>query len=264
MKSKVSVNLVGGIGNNLFQIACAYAYSLKYNKQLILINKKTGIVHNSLETYKDNILSKINFEQNLDVSKFTVYNEPFFHYQEIPFIEGDVLLNGYFQSEKYFKDYKNEIVELFSFSENVIEKIKEKYKNELEREICSIHVRRGDYLNYPNHHPVQSINYYMRAIRKMPDDSLFLIFSDDIDWCKENFPNIEDKFIFIENNTDYEDLCLVSMCKNNILANSSFSCWGNFLNRNVNNMVFAPSKWFGSANNNNNTKDLYCERWNII
>ena len=128
MKDKVSIILQGGIGNNLFQIACAYAYSLKYNKELVLVNEKIGIVHNSLDTYKNNILSKVNFVEKYDVSKFKVYNEPEFHYTEIPNIE-NAYLYGYFQSAKYWEGYEKEIRELFSFPEEIVNSIKEKYKD---------------------------------------------------------------------------------------------------------------------------------------
>jgi hypothetical protein len=265
MKDKVSIKLIGGLGNNLFQIACAYAYSLKHSKELVLINEKFGITHNALDTYKSNILSNITFVKKYDMSKFKVYNEPFFHFQEIPAIEGDVLLNGYFQSEKYFKEYEKEIKELFSYPKECYELINEKYKKELERNTCSIHVRRGDYLKLPDHHPVQTINYYMKAIRQMSDDSLFLVFSDDITWCRENFPDIEDKFIFIEGNKDYEDLLLMNLCKNSILANSSFSWWGAWLNENYDKKVFTPiyDKWFGKSISHD-LKDLFPINWKQI
>jgi hypothetical protein len=214
--------------------------------------------------YKNNILNNITFLPKYDVSKFSIYNEPFFNFQEIPFIEGNVLLNGYFQSEKYFKEHSKEIRELFSFPDEYKNSIKEKYNNLLEGTTCSIHIRRGDYLKFPDHHPVQTINYFMKAIRKMPEESLFVVFSDDISWCKDNFPNIEDKFIFIEGNKDYEDLSLMSLCKNNIIANSSFSWWGAWLRKDNDKIVIAPQKWFGNANNHNNTNDLYCENWMTI
>ena len=264
MKNKVSIKIQGGIGNNLFQIACACAYSFRHDRELILSNDKFGITHNSLDTYKSNFLIEFDFVEKYNVSKFKNYNEPFFHYQEIPKIEGDVYLNGYYQSEKYFLDFENEIRELFWPPAEIGNVIREKYKELLNKNICSVHIRRGDYLKFPDHHPVQSINYYMKAIRTMSEDSIFLIFSDDINWCKQNFPNIEEKFVFIEGNKDYEDLLLMSLCKNNIIANSSFSWWGAWLNDNIDKKVVAPSKWFGSTNSNNNTVDLYCKNWNII
>ena len=265
MSGEVSIKLQGGLGNNLFQIACAYAYSLKYNKKLILVNEKFGITHNTLDTYKSNILRNVNFIDKYDFSKFQIYNEPEFNYNEIPNIEESVCLNGYFQSEKYFKEYYKEIRELFSFPDEYKNSIKEKYKNSLEGITCSIHVRRGDYLKFPERHPVQSLNYFMKGVREMPEDTKFLIFSDDIEWCKKNFPDVPEKFVFIEGNSDYEDLLLMSLCKNNIISNSSFSWWAAWFNEDVNKKVIAPFKWFGTANSHvNNIQDLIPETWRKI
>ena len=266
MKDKVSVRLVGGLANNLFGIACAYAYSLKHDKELVLVNEKFGIVHNSLDIYKDNILSKVNFVEKYDFSGFKIYEEPKFSFDEIPKIEGNVMLLGYFQSELYFFEYEREIRELFSFPEELVNSVKEKYKNVLNKETCSIHVRRTNYLQLSDHHPVQSINYYMKAVREIDKsgDCIFLIFSDDKEWCRNNFPKIEGKFIVVENEFDYEDLLLMSLTKNNIIANSSFSWFGSYLNNNLDKRIIAPSKWFGPAKQNIDTKDLYCKNWIII
>jgi hypothetical protein len=187
-------------------------------------------------------------------------NEAGYHYTEIPdYPNRNILLYGYFQSEKYFKDYEDEVRNLFmSYDVELSDEIKGLLENE---NTCSIHVRRGDYLNSPNHHPTQSMNYYMKAIKKMPKDSVFLVFSDDIEWCKQNFPDVPEKFKFIEGNKDYEDLYIMSHCKNNIICNSTFSWWGAWLNRNENKVVVAPGVWFGPALASHDTKDLYCENW---
>jgi len=259
MNNKASIKLQGGLGNMLFQIACTYSYSKKNNKELFLSKEKTLIVHNNIESYQDNILSKIIFSK--DNIKFdSNYTEPVFHYNEIPNLNGNVFLANYFQSEKYFKDQENEIRELFSFECKISDEIKELLET---KNTCSIHVRRGDYLKSPSHHPTQNMNYYMKAIKQMPKDSVFLIFSDDIEWCKNNFPDLPEKFIFVGGNKDYEDLYIMSRCTNNIICNSTFSWWGAWLNKNDEKIVVAPSedKWFGPAYSNYNTKDLYCEGW---
>lgn len=260
MTKKISIQLCGGIGNNLFQIANAYAYSLKYNKELVLINNKQGATHGSLSSYSDNILNKINFQEKYDFSNFKIQSELVFNYIPIPKFNHNVYLNGYFQSEKYFIDFESEIRELFSYEVAVNKELSNLLENE---NTCSIHVRRGDYVNLPNHHPTQNMNYYMKAIKKMPKDSVFLIFSDDIKWCKESFPDLPEKFIFIEGNKDYEDLYLMSKCNNNIICNSTFSWWAAWLNRNLDKVVIAPNpdNWFGSAMSNHNTKDIIPESW---
>lgn len=256
---KVSISLQGGLANNLFQISCAYSYSKTNNKELILLNKKKGIVHNPLNFYKENVLKNITLFEDYKFSNFKEITEKSFSYEKLPKENGDVMLSGYFQTEKYFQEYKKEIQDLF-ISEKHISTLKDKYKNLFIETTCSIHVRRGDYLSFPHIHPVQNMNYYMKAIKSMPKNTIFLIFSDDIEWCKSNFPDIPEKFILISGQKDYEDLYLMSLCDNNIIANSSFSWWGAWLNRNENKKVVAPSTWFGSAASYD-TKDLYCENW---
>lgn len=265
--NEVSTKLMGGLGNYMFQIACAHAYGLRCNKKDIFSTDDSVLVHKHAVRYHDNILHNVNTIREKNYQGFNVINEVGFNYNEIPIIDGNIYLNGYFQSEKYFKDFENEIRHLFKQPSHVFaiatQEAWDKYQifiNTSEN-TCSIHVRRGDYLNSPNHHPTQNMNYYMKAIKQMPKDTLFLIFSDDIAWCKENFPDLPEKFKFVEGSEDYMDLQLMSMCKNNIIANSSFSWWGAWLNENPNKIVVAPSNWFGPAFPNHDTKDLYCENW---
>ena len=264
--NKVTIKLLGGIGNNLFQMATTYAYSLRYSKEMFLLKQKFGATHGEFDTYSNNILHKIKFSELANeyiIRGSNIYNETSFNYSEIPNIQGDVYLNGYFQSELYFKDFSKEIKEQFSFPEEYINTIKEKYSNYFSLKTCSIHVRRGDYVQNPNIHPTQNLNYYMKAIKKMPEDSIFLIFSDDIQWCKENFPDLPEKFFFIEGNKDYEDLAMMTMCDHNIICNSSFSWWGAWLNNNENKITVAPTKWFGPGIDPffANTNDIYCQNW---
>lgn len=258
---EISIKLQGGLGNYMFQIACAYSYSLKNEKTFVLSLSDSITVHKNIESYRSNILSNLKFTQKQDFSKYKLYNEPNFFYESIPDFNENVFLVGYFQSEKYFKNYRNEILNIFSFPTNIIESVKNKYKPLLENKICSIHVRRGDFLKFPDNHPTQNMNYYMKAIKQMPKDSVFFIFSDDIEWCKQNFPDIPEKFHYIENQNDYEDLLLMSMCTNNITCNSSFSWWGAWLNQNPSKVVIAPTKWFGPAYAHFDTKDIYCDNW---
>ncbi len=261
---EVSSMLMGGLGNYMFQIAAAYAYAKRYNMNVGFNCAESSGPHWHVTEYRNNVLKDIDLYY-IRKNQFIQHSENGFHYQEIPNYKSNILLYGYFQSEKYFKDYEDEIRELFmTYDVELSDELKELLNNE---NTCSIHVRRGDYLNSPNHHPTQDMNYYMKAIKKMPKDSVFLIFSDDIDWCKQNFPDLPEKFKFIEgnldyeSNKDYEDLYIMSHCKNNIIANSTFSWWGAWLNRNENKIVIAPSLWFGPAFNGYNTNDLYCEGW---
>jgi hypothetical protein len=173
--------------------------------------------------------------------------------------DDNFIIDGFFQSEKYFKNNRKEILDLVRIPEFVAVKISEKYSKFLHEKTTSIHVRRGDYLNHPNHHPVQSLTYYLNAIDLLKDKTdLFVIFSDDIEWCKINL-NLENA-IYIEDEKDYIELYLMSFCKNNIIANSSFSWWGAWLNENPDKTVIGPKNWFGSAIQHN-TGDILPETW---
>ena len=263
MKNLVSVNLKGGLGNYLFQIACVFDYSLKHNKRLILNEKLAHAAHNKISTYKDNVLLKLEFE-NFEIDDFKyLYREKDFSYSKIPEIKDNLVLDGYFQSEKYFEYSEIQIKNLFECNKNLENKLINKFPFILEEKTCSIHVRRGDYLKLPNFHPIQTIDYYKKSIEHFHPETLFLIFSDDIEWCKNAFSKINIKMHFIENNFDYEDLYLMSFCKNNIICNSTFSWWAAWLNNHEGKKVIAPKKWFGS-DSPCNTNDLYCKSWIII
>lgn len=257
--NKVSVQLQGGLGNYLFQIASAYSYAFMNNKQPIFPNI-SHTVHRHISTYSNTILSNVKFSADND--RYIIYQEPGFHFNAIPVIDGNVQLIGYFQSEKYFKDCKNEIQKLFSYPDDYVLEIKEKYADLLNKVTCSIHVRRGDYVTSPDHHPTQNLDYYKHAINALElPDVKFIVFSDDIKWCKEQFSTLENDFVYIENTPDYEDLLLMSLCNHNIICNSTFSWWGAWLNKNIEKKVIVPSKWFGVAYNYHKTDDLYCEDW---
>ncbi len=249
----ITSNLVGGLGNYLFQIATTYSLALDYNDDILYDINKTVRVHGDIKSYVNNILRKINFtKEKIKIEKN--YGEPFFHFKSVVYHK-NLKLNGYYQSEKYFLHNRKNILDLFRVDDKNKSFIDEKYGEILKNETCSIHVRRGDYLKLPNHHPSCDLNYFKEGIKKMPENTVFLIFSDDIEWCKKYF-NFNSKTHFIENNFDYIDMWLMSMCNHNITANSSFSWWGSWLNENPDKIVVMPKKWFGQSINHN-TMDLY-------
>ena len=254
----VSTRLMGGLGNMMFQIATAYSISLRDSKEFVCDTKDMMIPHKPYSNHTTNIFRKINFSEKLN--NFQHMGEGGFHYTPLPKLDGNIKLIGHFQSEKYFIDHKKEILNLFEVDEATKIKLLDMYGEILNKDTCSIHIRRGDYVGLPNHHPTQLISYYEDAIKIIGDDKHFVFFSDDIKWCEENFKFVENK-TFISNNTDYEDMYLMSMCKNNIIANSTFSWWGAWLNNNETKQVIAPLKWFGTSYSHFNTKDLYCDKW---
>jgi hypothetical protein len=247
--------LQGGLGNQLFQIATTTALALRNNDFACfdIDGHRIGLQGRNASNYKTNIYRNL-LDHKLDTD--IIFNQNGHHYEEIPYQE-NLKLIGYFQSEKYFEDYKEYILKLFEPTEEILQYINEKYGDILNKNTCSINVRHGDYLRFPNHHPICSMEYYETAISHF-NGTTFLVFSDNINWCKNNF--IGDNFIFIEGEKDYVDLYLISMCKNNIIANSSFSWWGSWLNKNENKKIIAPSVWFGHALSNLNTNDTYTDK----
>ena len=232
----------GRLGNQLFQIAVCIGYAKKNNMDYVFPTWKYSNVFNG----------KLN--QTDSLPKYPVYTEPNFHYNDIPFFD-NVDLVGYYQSFKYFDNCKKEIRELFEFKSDIKDRLFSLNKNLLIKEPVSIHIRRGDYLSLPNN-PTLKMEYYNQCIKQFDNKQLFIVFSDDIAWCKNNF--IGNRFSFSEG-SEIDDLCLMTLCKGgHIMANSSFSYWGSILADSR--VVFSPKNWFGSEVNFN-SKDLYKPEW---
>jgi hypothetical protein len=246
MKNLLFVHLNSGLGNMLFQIAAAYAYSIKHNKNLIFHDQfYTPSIHQPISSYLNNIFSKLNFRSdNLFINdSLSIYKESVYDFLEIPNYKESLVLDGYFQSPLYFREYKKQILEIF----NLDYELNSNYLNFLDSKTCSIHIRLGDYLKYQNNHPIQSIDYYKSAVKEFDSDTKFLIFSDDTEQVKKSkiFEKIGLKnTIYIENQSPQEDLKLMSLCKNNIICNSTFSWWAGYLNKNINKKIIYPKKWF--------------------
>ena len=174
----------------------------------------------------------------------------------------NVSLYGYFQSEKYFKHIEKEIREAFTFADDFRFPTEEAFKSNFgDTEVIAIHLRRGDYLKYP-HHPVQELSYYQKGLEELPSDIPVMIFSDGIDWCKEQEEFKDDRFIFAEGNHTGVDLCLMSLCTYHVIGNSSFSWWGSWLAKSK--KTIAPSIWFAGPDAHKDLSDLYLPEWTII
>lgn len=141
-------------------------------------------------------------------------------------------IDHYFQDPKWFEANEGQIKEMFS--EGIGDS----------NSFVSIHVRRGDYVNNPFYVDLTKTDYYQRAISMFPD-SKFLVFSDDIEWCKEYFKG--NKFFFSERNNELEDMNLMAACEHNIIANSSFSWWAAYLNKNTCKEIIAPKEWYADG-----------------
>lgn len=179
-------------------------------------------------------------------------------------------LSGYWQSEKYFIDIENLIREEFSIKIPMSENNLGIARNIESSESVSIHLRGRDYIKKEataKIHLTCDKEYYDRSItliKERINNPIFFVFSDDPEWAK-TFLKIDGQFTFIEGNswnkTNYEDLRLMSLCKHNIIANSSFSWWGAWLNKNSNKIIIAPKKWYNDLEMNDQTNDLVPEKW---
>ena len=175
-------------------------------------------------------------------------------------------LEGFFQCEKYWIHITNIIRKEFQFKDEFLEpsslKI-ESLRNKFGK-LVAIHIRRGDYIGIQNEHPVLSEDYYQKALENFSDiECGFIVFSDDIEYCKYMFGE-DERIYYVENNIDFIDMCMMSLCDHNIIANSTFSWWAAWLNTNINKKVVAPLVWLGPKIKHLETKDLYCEGWIVI
>ena len=235
-----------GLANQMFQYAAAYSHSLRMGTTLFFPEKHAG--HDGRSPNLHNIF-KLSADRTGEYGP--EYHQPGFHYTPLPLADHMTLV-GYFQSEKFFKDYEDTIRKEFTF--------KEQCKPPKPKTV-SIHIPRSDYLLHPNHHPLCSLDYYERAMAEFKDYN-FLVFSDDKQWCLDNF-KYENVEISLEE-SNFLELQQMSQCDHHIISNSSFSWWAAWLNTNPDKRVIAPKTWFGPAYDHWDTSDLYPSGWRIL
>lgn len=253
----------GRLGNQMFQIASTIGIAEKNNYKYSF---PKWFCNYSKKYYSDYFKNKLPFD--LEIKSHRNIVESQFNYSDI-ILDGinNFNLVGYFQSEKYFNNVKDIIKNYFTPTDEVKFLLQKKY-GELLNNSCSIHIRRGDYLNLNDYHPILTLDYYKLAIEKIYGQDIkninFFVFSDDLEWCKKNLKINSNKINFINQIDEVLDLFLMSYCNNNIIANSTFSWWAAWLNENKEKKVVAPNNWFGNKYSQNKIDDLFCEEWIII
>jgi len=210
--------------------------------------------------------------------------ERYFHFDQELFdlCPDHISLQGFFQTEKYFRNIRDEIRSEYTFQDHVLGPCKEVIEG-FDIPPIFLHVRRGDpnltdprgfkwsYTECSDQHPPQPISYYEKALKQFPDDVPVIVCSDSPEWVQKQDFFSDDRFAISvpeDKYTDgsyepYIDMCLMSLCSGAIIANSSMSWWGAWL-QNGRGKVVAPKMWFGPAYPTNNTKDLYLENWIVI
>jgi len=261
-------DMQGQLGNQLFIVAATVSLAIDHNCEALFPDFNIRNRDRLEENYR-NVFWRLNRTHPKKKPKF-FYEETYFHYCPINY-QPMMRLKGYFQSEKYFLNHRDEILKLFEPSPQIVQYLREKYGQLLDSaKTVSVHIRTycADLLNNPRIHeyyPFPGKEYYERAIYMFPEDSLFLVCSDDILWCKENLSDLGRNIIFIEGEKHYHDLYLMSMCQHNIISNSSFSWWAAYLNPNPDKIVVVPAVWFGEGFSPRiDESDLRPESWVVV
>lgn len=229
--------LYGRLGNILFQLAAGLSYSKKYKKEFHCIIKNKDITPYSEYKFFAEMFPAENIVKcsRYCVIKEDQYNIP----KQLKPVKGNVLLDGYFQSDIYIdKEY---IRELFAICD--IERINLKWKYTITDETVGISVRRGDYLKKENRSifNVLSKNFYKDVYKKYFNGLKCIVSSDDIDWCKKNFDFIDAVYI---DNDSVTDMRILSLCKHHILSSSTFSWWSSWLEEKTDSINIVPNPWF--------------------
>lgn len=283
----IIVKIIGGLGNQLFQYAAARCLAQSKGTEVKL--DVTGFHDYQLRNFDLNALhinASIASPQEIEKLKPTgklqriksyltpynqrkFYKQPYFHFDPyFHHLGSNVYLQGFFQSECFFSPIQTILRQELQIKDELIKEVRTLGKTFQTQNSVALHIRRGDYKNEETlrYHGIVPLSYYHKAIdvlkQKLPTP-LFYIFSDDGNWVKENL-QLENATIVsgTHSKTHFEDLFLMSQCQHNIIANSSFSWWGAWLNSNPNKNVIAPKQWFNEGPKD--TQDLYPLGWTIL
>ena len=257
---------MGQLGNQMFQYAALKGIANNRGLEYTVPNHK--------EVLEDGLGNKLRIElydafdinpKNQGLLPINEYvQEANFHFDKDLYNEcpDNCSIVGYFQSEKYFNNIREEIVRDFT--------VKKQYRDDCKLILrafdhpIALHIRRGDFLiNSLNHHNL-SMRYYKNALECFDEDRQVIIFSDDPDWCYKQELFASDRFIITKADSPYHDLYLMTQCEDFIIANSTFSWWGAWLCKYPFKEVIYPHKWFGSNNADKSTVDLFPKSWRMI
>lgn len=276
MAKFVTTQLQGGIGNAFFQIATVLGYAQKHNLTPILPDWKYRNIYSIPESFF------LQYEKGYGNYSKTVYSEPHFHHAEIPQFEADIVeLQGYYQSWKYFEDVENLVKQFFEPKLHLQVEVDDRYwkiVGTTSEIVVGIHFRAGDYKRFPAHHPLLNANYYINSLlilkQKYPKQKLKVLwFSDEMSLVKHMINNSAlrqlvdqySSFQFIEGQTDWQDLYMLSKCDSMVIGNSTFSYWSAYLSKNVENVLYPQkNRWFGSALRGHQMFDLFLPKWEEV
>jgi len=281
----VASNPIGGLGNQLFQIFATIAYGIQYGRRIVFTYKEKTGGQLSRTTYWHNFLqnlqiftTKYNKITNEELMTFTIMKEQGHHYTELQgHIEPNILLSGYYQSYKYFEKYMDKILKLIKFHkirEQVLTDNNDLFHGDFVH--VSMHFRLGDYKFLQNCHPILNYDYYEKSLTKMMNmlknsdkqiKVLYFCEKEDIQIVENKIQKLKKELptvIFQSVGIDTEDwvqMVIMTLCDHHIIANSTFSWWGAYLNPALNKHVIYPSVWFGNDLEHLRTHDLFPDSW---
>jgi hypothetical protein len=257
---------LGRLGNQMFQYASLRGIAANRGFDFCIPPENVfGVSDPNVKNSITNIHNTFNLKNyNQSLLNNQIIQEFGFNFDENLFntCEDNVDLYGYFQSEKYFKNIKEDIKKDFLFNKEIANYCLNFIENlNSNGEVISLHIRRGDYLNLQSSHPTPPLAYYEEALKNLPNVPV-IIFSDDSDWCFNQELFDSNRFLISQSGQADFDMCLMSLCKYHIIANSSFSWWGAWLAESQH--TIAPKVWFGPSLPDHDTSDLYCPSWEVL
>ena len=264
-----SLGRQGRLCNQMFQYAAVKGISRKIGTDFCIPNHTQAVNDGIGNMLRTELFDSFDLNCNvglLNNGHAPVVNERHFHFDEEFFnlCPDHVSLQGYYQTEKYFKHIEDEIRQDFTFKEEILKPCKEMIEG-VEKPLA-LHVRRTDYVTNSENHLNLTTEYYEAALKQFDADRNVIVFSDDPKWCLEQEIFSDDRFIVSENDDNRVDLCLMSLCDDFIIANSSYSWWAAWLSTNKDKKVIAPVQWFGTKGytKDHDTKDIIPETWTRI
>ena len=256
---------LGQLGNQMFQYAATKGLASKLDVPFMIPNHRqvfddgignryTILLFDAFKLTSASLLGTLRTENYVQENGFT-FNKDLFKIDKTE----NCSLYGFFQTEKYFKHIEKQIRKDFAFKDEIKDECDDLIKQFTNP--IALHIRRGDFVWNNKNHPPLGLDYYESALKLFDSDREVIIFSDDTEWCKEQELFANDRFAVAEGGDQFYDLCLMSMCDDFIIANSTFSWWGAWLaNRGK---VIAPKELFGETLGHD-TKDLYCKGWTVL
>lgn len=267
----VGINIHSGLGNQMFMIFNMLSYYIDYCDDYNIYYDNTNF--KTERYYWDNMFDKIKDKVSDKCDIVKKYEEKEFNYNNIPEYDEDVVLQGFFQSDKYFKHNINKIKGILDIDKKILD-IKNEYPEYFNRKTIAIHFRIGNYYNLQNMHPIKPVQYYLNALKELANkdvmlqDYNILLFCQEVDnnfvneyikIINQHYPNMNYKKV-ADNIPDWKQILLMASCDNFIIANSTFSWMGAYLAKKEK-LVVAPNTWFGPYYKNNKLHDLRPEDW---